>query len=371
MRQKLSSPLPRLPRRISRKKGETPSEALFRFLRRVARSSRRSQDQTFYSLRELAGHFNLSLSSVSRVFVRLEAEGLLGRVRGSRTVLHGRKLDRHLYVRGVVGIPVSLFRFSAFAGYRDFVTLLRRKLRRRGFMPAAVFYRREEIRGDFLAQSFLEARADTVVWLSPPRQAHETVSLLRDGGVRMLGVSESASIVIPCRYQIQREEALRRILRDWRGADLMSSVVVTAARGGSPADEESYRLVSEEELFSSTLITLENENAQRALRTIWRSERCGILLTKSGAAFLAVREPEIFARLSNERRLALVEGPINVTFAAIPKALVDLISIDWEKITERIVADLMASAPLSASGQIVFKAASRLRVALDRVCHRL
>ncbi len=82
MRQKLSSPLPRLPRRISRKKGETPSEALFRFLRRVARSSRRSQDQTFYSLRELAGHFNLSLSSVSRVFVRLEAEGLLGRVRG-------------------------------------------------------------------------------------------------------------------------------------------------------------------------------------------------------------------------------------------------------------------------------------------------
>ncbi len=371
MRQKLSSPLPRLPRRLGRKNGETPSEALFRFLRRVARSSRRSQDRTFYSLRELAGHFELPLSSVNRVFARLETEGLLGRVRGSRTVLHGRKLDRHLYVRGVIGIPVSLFRFSAFTGYREFVTLLRRKLRRRGFMPAAVFFRREEIRGDFLAQSLLEARADRVVWFSPPREAPETVAVLRDGGVRVVGVADSVSSVIPCRYQIQREEALRRILREWRAADLISTVVVTAERGASPADEESYRLMTEEELLPSAVVTLERENAQRTLRGVWRSEQCGILLTKSGAAFLAVREPETFARLTKERRVALVEGPISVSFAAVPAARVDLVVVDWEKVTERIVADLIDPAPLSDSGRIVFKAASRLRVALERACHRL
>ncbi|MBA3609410.1 MAG: hypothetical protein H0W43_13040 [Chthoniobacterales bacterium] len=371
MRQKLSSPLPRLPRRLSRRNGETPAEALFRLLRGIARSSRRSQDQTFYSLREIAGHFDLPLSLVSRVFARLETEGLLGRVRGSRTVLHGRKLDRHLYVRGVVGIPVSLFRFSAFAGYREFVTLLRRKLRRRGFMPAAVFFRHEESRGNFLAQSLLEAQADTVVWFSPPREAPETVSFMRDAGVRVVGVAESVSNVIPCRYQIQREEALRKILREWRVADLASTVVVTAERGGSPADEESYRLVSNEELLPSTSITLDKDNAQRASRVIWRSERCGILLTKSGAAFLAVREPEIFARLTKERRVALVEGPISVTFAVIPAARVDLIAVDWEKVAERIVADLIDPAPLPAAGRIVFKAATRLRVALERGSHRL
>ena len=96
-----------LPAKLKREKAESRSEALLRVLRRIAIAHRTEQTQTFYSRRTIAGHFKLPLSLVSRVFLRLEEEGLLSRIRGSRTVLRGLKHDRRLHVRGVVGLPVS------------------------------------------------------------------------------------------------------------------------------------------------------------------------------------------------------------------------------------------------------------------------
>lgn len=108
--------------------------------------------------------FPLPLSLVYRAFIRLEKEGLLAKIRGSRTVLPGKEFDRHLYIRGVIGIPVSIFRFSAFADYREFVLVLRRKLRRHQFMPAAVFYEQDQNRADFLSERLFDAKADHVLW---------------------------------------------------------------------------------------------------------------------------------------------------------------------------------------------------------------
>lgn len=371
MRNRVPSRLPRLPERLKFLNGEPASEALFQLLRTMARRHRTAQDQTFYSLREIGDHFDLPVSLVSRVFARLEREGLLGRVRGSRTVLQGRKFDRHLYVRGVIGIPVSTFRFAVFADYREFVTLLRRKLRGRGFMPAAVFYERGEEQGDFLAQSFSEANADTVVWFSPPRGARETIAALHDAGTRVIGLSDKVTSPLPCRYHIQRDLALRVILRDWRAAGLASTVVVTAARTASPVNEEVYARTSEEEsLLSKVVILKESDNPQTLSRN-WKSAKGGVLLTQVGAAFLAAREPNLFARLTNERRIALIEGPVSVTFGAIPSAMVDVIKIDWEKVATKVVDDLLDHAAWSTVDNVVFQAASFLRVPLIRCCSRL
>ncbi len=164
MRRRVPTRVPVLPRRLVLKNGETPAEALFRLLRETARSGRMAQDQTFYSLREIATRFRLPLSLVYRAFIRLEKEGLLAKIRGSRTVLPGKEFDRHLYIRGVIGIPVSIFRFSAFADYREFVLVLRRKLRRHQFMSAAVFYQRDQNRADFLSERLFDAKADHVLW---------------------------------------------------------------------------------------------------------------------------------------------------------------------------------------------------------------
>jgi hypothetical protein len=357
-----------LPRRLVVRNGEAPSDALFRLLQERALSSRATQDQTFYSLREIATRFQLPLSLVNRAFVRLENEGLLAKIRGSRTVLPGRKFDRHLYIRGVVGIPVSIFRFSTFAEYREFVLVLRRKLRRHHFMPAAVFYERGQNRADFLSERLFDAKADHVLWFSPRNAPREVLPILRDVGVVVTGVADSAMNAIPCQYRINREEALRTILREWRAASIASTLIVTAERGGSAPDEESYRAISEEESISSGIVTLEEADPSRGLHSLSQLKDGGLLLTGSGAAFLANRLPELFTQLAKEQRVALVEGPISFTFAPIPTAVVDLITVDWENVAERIVADLVSR---SCPERVTFEGQVRLRVPLSQCCRTL
>jgi hypothetical protein len=350
------------------KNGETRSDALFRLLRQVARSSRAAQDQTFYLLREVAGHFDLPLSMVSRVLSRLESEGLLGGIRGSRTVLPGRKFDHHLFIRGVVGIPVSIFRFSAFAEYREFVLVLRRKLRRHHFMPAAVFYEQAQDRVDFLSERLFDARADHVLWFSPRRVAAEILPILRDAGMQVNALGDSAENAIPCQYQIDREDALRTMLRAWRAAGVSATVVLSGGRGASAADEERYRSLSAEEFLPSKIVRLEETSAAGAIRRMSRRQGCGVLLTRAAASFLALRQPGSLAALTKERRVGLIEGPVTVWFGTISGGPVDLISLDWERIANEIIADL-----ISRSGRegVVFKAATQLQVPLARCCRKL
>ncbi len=371
MRERASIPLPRLPRRLILKKSETRASALFRILQGVAQNNRTAQTQTFYSLREVAENFTLPLSLVSRVFHRLEEEGLLGRIRGSRTVLHGRKYDRHLHVRGVVGLPVSIFRFAAFSDYRIFITQLRRQLRRRGFMPAAVFFERHEVRGTFLAEHLLEPKSDSVIWFGPDRESQESVAALRDAGVRLLGVTDSALASIRCRYEIRRENALRFILREWRAAGLTSTIVVGARRGRSAVDEERCCAASENELLGATTLTIEEGQLKRALSTLSRREKRGIMLTGSAAALCAVREPDAFWKLLQQRRVAFVDGPISLLFAKVPPVPVDLITVDWPSVAGRIVDDLVTQAAWDKSESLVFHAEAHLRVPLSRFCHEL
>ena len=368
VRQRVPARLARLPRRLFLKNGESRSDALFRSLGQVARSSRTAQDQIFYSLREVAGHFALPVSLVSRVFGRLESEGLLGRVRGSRTLLRGRKFDRHLYVRGVVGLPVSILRFSVLAEYRSFILQLRRRLRRRGFMPAAVFFSREEARGSFLVERLLEARADVVLWYSPRNVSPARLDALHDAGVRVLGVRESRDTRLPCRYEVRRGKALRRILHGWRTDGLGGTIVVTAPRWRSPLDEEEYRQASKECSLRSKIIVLEPRDLTRSLGKLARSGKRGLLITASAAALCQAREATRFAQLLAKRQSALVEGAVSFSFATIPDIALDLITTDWETVADRIVGDLVTGSAWANSEPVIFEAAARLQTPLNQFC---
>lgn len=365
------STLPALPKRLARKKTERRAEALFTLLRQVALANQSAQPQTFYSLRQVAGNFRLSLSLVSGVFHLLAEEGLIGQIRGSRTVLHGRKYDRHLHVRGVVALPASIFRFSAFADYRVFNTQLRRQLRRRGFMPAAIFFDRQEIRDGSLAEHILEAKADTAIWFSPGRECQKTVARLHDAGVRVLGVNDYIFPAIVCRYEICRENALRTILRQWRADGLKSTIVAGEPRGRSAADEERCYSWSVEEKLPSNFLMIEGDGVKRALGALRQRENRGILLTASAAALCAVREPEAFWELMQKRRVALVDGPISLLFATIPAVPVDLIAVDWPAVTDRIVRDLIDQTAWVKSESLVFHAEAQLGVPLNRFCSEI
>ncbi|HEY3600365.1 MAG TPA: hypothetical protein VGK72_00245, partial [Chthoniobacterales bacterium] len=229
-------------------------------------------------------------------------------------------------------------------------------------------YERDQNRADFLSERLFDAKADHVLWFSPRRAPREILPTLRDAGVRVIGVAESAGNTIRCQYQIDREKALRAILREWRAAGLTSTVVLADGLGASPADEEHYRALSVEEFLPSKIARLAEADPGRALREISRRPGSGVLLAQTAASFLALHQPESLAALTKERRTALVEGPVNVWFGAISGGPVDLISLDWERIADQIIADLISH---SVPEQVIFSAKSRLRVPLARCCREL
>jgi hypothetical protein len=98
---------------------------------------------------------------VAQVYSRLEDEGILVSVRGSKTMLQGLGSGRHLSVLGFVGLPASIAAFVTFQDYRTFFVRMRRELRARGFAVAMVLYEPAHIRGDQLLRRIEKYKFDT------------------------------------------------------------------------------------------------------------------------------------------------------------------------------------------------------------------
>jgi len=125
---------------------ENRSARLLEVLRKNALQNQREEPQIFYSVRDVARHFSLPLSTVGRVYGRLKEEGILVGVPGSKTLLQGRRSGRHLSVLGVVGMPASVTSFVTVQDYRMFFIRTRRELRARGFAVATIFFNQGDIR---------------------------------------------------------------------------------------------------------------------------------------------------------------------------------------------------------------------------------
>ena len=322
-------------------------------------------------MREVAENFRQPLSLVHRVFTLLEQEGVIGRIRGSRTVLHGLEHDRNLHVRGVVGLPASIFRFVALLDYRAFLTHIRRELRRRGFMPATVFFERHETRDGLLAEYLLDSKADAVIWFGPDRTCRETVARLRDAGVRLLGVRNGGLAAFSCRYEIRRQNALRAILRHWRAGGLKSVTIVRGPRGRSGTQEDSCRASIEDEGLAAKTIMLDANRLKRSLSVVGQPEKQGIILTGSAAALCALREPEALASMMRKRRVALVDGPIGMLFAKVPEVGADLVTVNWQMVAERIVGDLITQAAWNESESSIFHADAQINAPLQKFCREI
>ena len=82
--------------------------------------NQREEPQVFHPVRTVAKHFDVPVSLTARVYEQLENEGLLTRIRGSKTLLQGRSSGRHFSVLGFVGMPGAMSAFVAYQDYRMF-----------------------------------------------------------------------------------------------------------------------------------------------------------------------------------------------------------------------------------------------------------
>jgi DNA-binding transcriptional MocR family regulator len=86
---------------------EKRTDAILSLLRDAAKQNRRKQPQPFYSVREVAGHFDISVATAERIFRKMRSEGLLRIIWGSKTLIESAQLDRQLRIRGVIALPAA------------------------------------------------------------------------------------------------------------------------------------------------------------------------------------------------------------------------------------------------------------------------
>lgn len=364
-RKKVTRALPELPKRLVLGAGENKTERMLELLRGIALTAQEERSQSFYSVREIADRFRIPISTVSRIYEQLEREGILRRLRGSQTILRGRKYDRKLSVRAFIALPASISRFVTRQDYRMFFIRTRRELRLRGFATAMVFVDKRDAQD--LKGRLRKYDVDTVIWFSPEKPARQALLNLRDIGIHVIGVSDGGLPTIPCHYEIQREGAIKTILHHWHEFEGLESVtVVSDATRGSAADEERLRTILDEEQLRYSFASLSDEPIPAFLESLARRKRSGLLFLSAPASLFAFRAPESLTKLFNSSRVALVEGPVNMPFTAIPDVRVDLVFVDWQLVAERIVGDLISQEAFNDSKRVTFEAECKLQVPLNQ-----
>src|ERR1700736_3289296 len=173
-RTKILRDLEPLPRGSAMRGTRHKTDALLKILRSLAIRNQREQPRVFYSLREVAKQFRVPVSTVAKIYRDMEQEGLLSRVRGSKTILNGLRYNRRLSVRAFVGLPALLSNFITIQDYRTFFICIRRELWLRGFATTMVFFRHVEAADGRLSDQLKSLEVDTVIWLQPGRRAKET-----------------------------------------------------------------------------------------------------------------------------------------------------------------------------------------------------
>lgn len=340
---------------------------MIEILRGVALKNQREQPRAFHSVRDVAMHFRVPLSSVARAYQRLEREGLLSPVRGSKTILQGLHFDRQLSVRAFVGLPASLSSFVTLQGYRMFFMQIRRELRLRGFAAATAYFEPSEASSGGLSARLKRYEVDTVVWFRPPKEAKETALRLADLGIRLLGVANDNFPPIPCRYQIRREAAVRTLLTDWQKRHAVERVtLVQWSDERSIALAETLHALLDEFGIKWSIANYGRQRTEGFLRPLQKSKTDGIIFSSAAlASKFCFRSPSAVTDLLQAHRVAFINGPVNMPFARVPEARVDLVTVNWQLVAERIVNDLITQDAFLQPGPTVFEADAQLRVPLS------
>jgi hypothetical protein len=350
--------------------GEPKAGRLLEILRDISLKNQREEPQIFYPIRDVARHFHVPVSLVARVYDRLEDEGILVSVRGSKTLLQGLSSRRELSVLGFVGMPACTPLFVTQQDYRTFFIRTRRELRARGFAVATVFYDRDEGQHGRLAAKIDKYDFDTVLWLQPDRGAKSAVGHLKDSGVQVIGISDRGFPSIPCRYEVHRETAITLILREWRKTAIETVIIVRGSESSAAKDELLKNLLEEEGLkyeFKSA----GDENPSVFVEALAKGKQTGIIFPSMAAAFFAFRAPDALAELMTHVRVALTGGPVSIPFAQVPDVAVDLVVVDWQLVAERIVSDLISRKAFDRAEVTTFEGKAHLRAPLSQYAQSL
>jgi hypothetical protein len=113
-------------------------------------------------------------------------------------------------------------------------------------------------------------------------------------------------------------------------------------------------------------VVYEGQRSDPFLRSLQKTKTGGIIFASSAlASKLCFRSPTAVSELLGTHRVAFINGPVSMPFAKVPDARVDLVTVDWQLVAERIVNDLITQDAFQEPGPTVFDSEARLEVSLS------
>jgi hypothetical protein len=185
-------------------------------------------------------------------------------------------------------------------------------------------------------------------------------------GIRLLGVANDTYCHIPCRYQVDREPAIRALLNNWKAQKLDRIIVVESKEQRSAALNDTLHSILEELEIPWSAATYQKQRSEAFVRELQRKKTGGIIFPSSSlASKFCFRAPDAVAELLRTQRVALINGPVSMPFAKVPDVEVDLVTVDWQLVAQQIVDDLTNQDAFQLPGPTIFEAEAQLRVPLS------
>ena len=320
------------------------SVLILRLLRRKARESRNKKPQPFYSIRATASHFGVPATTVSRIYTQLRSEGLLTTVWGSKTFVTPAHIDNQLRVRGVVALPAALTSFCTLREYRNFFFQMRDALWKFAFATRLLFYEGNNARSPSFAEVLLNYKPDIVIWFLPIAKLTGTVARLLDRGIRVITVGDCPADSREYPYCIDRRRAIKDALFGWQQDGIRSVIVLRDSRCGSASSVALLEKCLRDAAMPHAFANAESSEMQDALPGYAQRVNRGIVFPSSELAVaVAARDPARFAKLSEQSRVLLMDGSIDVPGLHAIERSSDVIQVDIQSIAKRIVSDLIQS----------------------------
>ncbi len=315
----------------------------------------------------------MPVSTVAKTYHDLEREGLLTRMRGSKTVLNGLRHNRRLSVRAFVALPALFSHYIGLQEYRAFFIGLERELWLRGFAATTVLFRPDEEADGTLLERLKSYGVDAVIWLQPSRNAKESCLRLADLGVHVVVISQIGTPGLPSRYYVWREHAIDELLRDWKERTGLRKITLVTSKGWRPSVTEEVLFVILDSLrIESVTRVFDQQDTPAFLRGLCGIKTQGIIFPNAAlVSFLAFRSPDELVNLLRAQRVALADGPTDLPFSDIPDAPVDIVTFDWQAVSESIVSDLITREAFDHNRHATFHAQVHLRVPLNRFAEEI
>jgi hypothetical protein len=341
-------------------------------LRAVVERVRQPNSAPFYSMRAVADFLNVPYRTVSIAYERLQAEGMLTRIRGSHTQIEGTRRQPRNAVRGVVGIPVYLPPLLIGNDWRDLLIAIEDQLRQFHFVTDFVIYRRQDQESEALTERMIEHDLDLVLWYAPSPANIPTMMHLLDRGVELVVVSDGKARFPREQYFLDIESSIAEGLEHWQQSGIKSVTLLQSP--GHPsrhATDIVLKLLAKKAILFETITAADDEIPELAARLGHRSHAGVIMTSHTWYEHLCGLHPQVMVALFNACRVFLTQGPPYSAYLQGKPVFADSISLPNAQMAARIAKDIHASRATGNKHLATFRTAYVPRVNLGTISRNL